>query len=190
MENQPDITIVEDETDNLLAKMAVHKLDLVIADTPLPPHISFSAEEKLLGTSPMAIYASDPLAQDLQENFPRSLHGAPFLAPTDSSALGREVGSWLRQHELQPRIVGRFENSSLLKYFATNGHGCFAAPLSLSEYLATSHYVLPIGELTGLTVSYYALHNIRRLKHAGIETIIAAGQRISGLNPATPAKTR
>jgi hypothetical protein len=47
--------------DRLLAELAVHTLDLVIADVPLPSTVSVKAFSHLLGSSRLGVFASRAL---------------------------------------------------------------------------------------------------------------------------------
>ena len=67
----------EGRLDNLLADLAVHRLDLVIADRPIPAHFSVRAYNHLLGESSMTAFATADLAARLGAGFPACLDGAP-----------------------------------------------------------------------------------------------------------------
>ena len=94
----------------------------MISDAPIPPHVNVKAYNHLLGSSEVGIFVTRKQARKLKRNFPQSLDGMPFLAPTEKSVMARELSRWFERHEIKPRMVGRFENSSLLKVFAAQGH--------------------------------------------------------------------
>ncbi|HRG70986.1 MAG TPA: LysR family transcriptional regulator, partial [Thauera aminoaromatica] len=76
----------ESPLSELLAELAVHRLDLVIADRPIPPEVSVRGHEHLLGESTLSVFAAPALAGRLQGDFPRLLDGAPFLLPGEDVA--------------------------------------------------------------------------------------------------------
>ena len=175
-----ELVVYEDEPDRLLADLAIHRLDLVISDSPIPPHVDVRAYNHELGASRVGIFAVPRLARKLRRRFPRSLDGAPFLAPTEKSVMSRELARWFERLELRPRIVGRFENSALLKVFAAQGHGAFAAPLSVADHLRDQFGAVQVGEAEGVIDRYVAISVERRIKHPAVAAISEAARSILG----------
>jgi len=71
----------EDRLDRLLADLALHSLDMVIADRPMPPGTEIKGYSHPLGESGIAFMASPALAEKIGSRFPANLHGAPMLFP-------------------------------------------------------------------------------------------------------------
>ena len=69
----------EGRLDLLLAELALHKLDVVIADRPLGNHLSIRAYNHLLGKCGLTIFGTAALAKKFAGKFPQRLQGAPFL---------------------------------------------------------------------------------------------------------------
>jgi len=172
------LTIAEDEPDRLLADLAIHRLDLVITDAPIPPHINVRAYNHPLGESAVGVFAVPKVARRLRRGFPQSLDAEPFLAPTVKSVLARELERWFEHHTLEPRMIGRFENSALLKVFASQGHGAFAAPLSVSEHLKQQFGVVMVGTIEGVTDRSYAISVERRITHPAVAAISQAARQV------------
>ena len=91
--------------------------------------------------------------------------------PTRSSALSRELERWFDSQDVQPLLHVQFENSALLKFFASRGHGAFAAPVIASEYLKKQYGSHLLGIMDGALEHYYAITSDRRIKHPGVLTI-------------------
>lgn len=118
------------------------------------------------------------LARRLRARFPDSLDGAPFLVPTAKSVLSGELERWFERHAIRPQVIGRFENSSLLKVFAAQGHGAFAAPLAVAEHLADTYGAVEVGAIPDLTDRYYAISVERRIKHPAVAALSAAARTV------------
>src|SRR6188508_2582596 len=71
------ITCHEDDPDQLLARLATHALDVVISDTPAPPHVRVKVFNHLLGESGTSFFAPPGLVR--RGRFPKSLGGGPML---------------------------------------------------------------------------------------------------------------
>jgi len=57
----------------LLAELAVHRVDLVIADGPIPPGVNVRGFNHQLGDCGITLLATPRLARKLGKNFPHSL---------------------------------------------------------------------------------------------------------------------
>src|SRR5262249_10623204 len=107
----------EDKPDRLLAELAVHELDLVLADAPIGPLVKVRAFNHLLGESDVMIFGPAKLAAKYRRNFPRSLSGAPMLLPTENTSLRRSFDQWANDKGISPLVVGEFVDSALLQVF-------------------------------------------------------------------------
>ena len=163
----------EARLDSLLADLAVHKLDLVLSDQPLPRGLSIKAYDHLLGESGLTFFAPKPRARSLARRFPGSLADAPMLLPTKNSALRRRLDEWFETHGIAPQVAGEFDDSALLKAFGEAGAGIFAGPSAIEEEITRMYRVAVIGRTREITERYYAISPERRLKH---EAVIAITQ--------------
>lgn len=162
--------------DSLLAELAVHRLDLVLSDRPLPPDMSVHAFNHRLGGSTVGFYASKALAAKLKGPFPACLHGAPLLSPASDSALGMRLGQWLGSHKLKPHILGEFDDSALPQSLGHLGHGVFMAPTVLDEAIRTQYGAKRLGEAADLIEAFYVITVERRITHPGVAAITQAAR--------------
>lgn len=161
----------EDKADRLIAALSTHELDVVLTDAPLPPSSPVRAFDHLLGESDVWLLGTPALAAQVRDGLPGSLDGAPMLLPTEGTALRRGVDGWLDRHGVRPRVVAEFDDSALLKAFAQDGLGVFAAPAAVAEAVCRQHHVEVIAPLDGLRERYYAISAERRLVHPAVVAI-------------------
>jgi LysR family transcriptional activator of nhaA len=121
----------------------------------------------------VSIFAPRRQAAAYRRKFPASLHGAPFLVPTEQASLRRSLAQWFDAHDIRPRLVGEFDDAALLQTFAAAGHGLFAAPTVISREIARRFDVRPVGEIADLRERCYAISVERRLKHPAVVAICA-----------------
>jgi len=167
------LTCREDRPDRLLAELATHSLDLVLADAPTPPGVSVRAFNHLLGESGVSVFAPRRLAAMYRRRFPASLNGAPFLLPTEQASLRRSLAHWFEAHDLRPRIVGEFDDAALLQTFAAAGHGLFAAPTVVAQEVSRRFDVRTVGTIDQFPERFYAITVEWRLKHPAVVAICA-----------------
>ncbi|MES2899877.1 MAG: transcriptional activator NhaR [Pseudomonadota bacterium] len=150
---------------SLLADLAVHKLDLIIADRPIPTHLSVRGFNHLLGESALTAFATPELAATLRGPFPQCLDGAPLLLPGEDFAIHHKMLQWLANNNLRARIVGEFDDSAMLKAFGQSGAGLFFAPGVIARQVCQQYGVVEIGQVTALVEQVYAITTERRLTH-------------------------
>ncbi len=167
----------EDEFEDLLADLALHRLDVVLTDRPAPVGGNLKVFNTRLGDFATALFATPELAERYGPDFPASLHGAPLLLPTRHNALRGRIDRWLEQTGVRPKIVGEFEDSALLNTFARGGLGIFPAPLALASQVAEQLNARPLGAMTGVSEHIYAISNERRIRHPAIEVLCASATR-------------
>ena len=161
----------------LLAEMAVHRLDLVIADRPMPTHLNVRGYSHFLGESDLTVFAAPELAKSLPEAFPALLDRAPFLLPGEDVALRPDLIRWFEAQRLYPHIVGEFEDSALLKAFGQAGAGLFVAPTAIAGYVSRQYAVQAVGRIQSVTEQLYAITTERRLLHPAIVAVVQSTQR-------------
>ncbi|MFH1764313.1 MAG: LysR family transcriptional regulator [Gemmatimonadota bacterium] len=168
-----DVRIVcrESSAERLLADLAVRDLDVVLSDAPIPPSVSVRAYNHLLGESAVSLMASPNLARALKPAFPDSLDGAPVLLPTEGATLRRELDRWFDAREIRPLVMGEFDDSALLNFFAKSGVGSFAVPSVIAEELAVEMGVEIVATLDGIIEQYFAISLERRVKNPAVSAI-------------------
>ncbi len=161
---------------DLLAQLALQRLDLVIADEPLTRRISVKAFNHALGTSPMSFFCAPALKSRLQGEFPQCLHDAPMLIQGAASSVRQQLDGWLARQQIQPRIVGEFDDGALMTAFGREGRGVFMSP-SVLEAETVAHYgVEVIGRSDELVEEFFAVSVERRITHPAVAAITQAAR--------------
>ena len=162
----------------LLARLALHELDLVIADEPLPRRVSVKAFNHALGSSRTSFVAAPGLALD--GPFPRCLDGAPMLVPGAASPLRPQLEAWLTRHGVTPRIVGEFDDGALTRAFGRTGRGVFLWPTVLEAELVEQDGVRVVGRSEELVEEFFAISVERRLTHPCVVAITKTARSALG----------
>ena len=176
MEEEVRLVCHEAPLVDLLADLSVHKLDLVLADSPVSPVLNIKAYNHVLGESDISFFARGGEAHRYRSNFPRSLDGAPMLMPTSSSTLRRALDQWLEREDIRPKIVAEFEDRALMKAFGEAGTGIFTSPSAVEEDVKAKYGVEVIARTDELSERFYAISAERRIKHPAVATITTAAR--------------
>jgi len=173
-----DLRIVcrEGDLESLLGELAVHHLDLVVSDQPIPSGLSVKAYNHSLGRSGVTFFATGRQAGRLRRRFPRCLAEESLLMPLTGSALRRSLDDWLESAGITPRIVAEFEDSALLKAFGQAGTGLFPAPTAMAVQVEQMYGARAIGEAEGIEERYYTISPERHIKHPAVLRITEAAR--------------
>jgi LysR family transcriptional activator of nhaA len=162
--------------EQLLAELALHRLDLVLADHPAPSQPAARNKTRLhsqrLLTSPLAWYAAPALLAAAREGFPQSLGTVPVLLPLPPSATRERLEAWFQARGLRARVAGEFADSALLKTFGASGLGVFAAPALLHAELLARYQVQALGDCEGMEEPYWAITAERKLPHPLVQQLL------------------
>lgn len=167
----------EDKLERLFAELAIHKLDLVIADRPLPTELGVKGFSHALGHCSIVFHAVPELAARYRPGYPQSLNDAPILIPGAAAAVRGPLGHWLSERRIHPRIVGEFDDSALMIAFGRAGVGIFPVPQIIAKEAQHEHGVEPIGHATEVVVKYFAISVERRLTHPAVLAVSEAAKQ-------------
>ena len=173
------LACLEADPDTLVAELALHRLEVVLSDTPVPPSVRIQAYNHLLGECVVSIFATKRLAEAHRRGFPRSLDGAPLLLPTENTSQRRSLQQWFDSKGIRPRVVAEFEDSALLSAFGEAGCGLFPAPSAVEPDVCRRYGVAVVGRLP-VRERFYALTVQRRIRHPAVVAISERAKQTLG----------
>ncbi len=169
----------EDNPDDLLAALALHRLDLVLADRPPANNPNLRLYTHRLGGSALSWYASPEWHAAAVARFPQSLAEVPILLPTHHAAVRVPLDRWFQALGIRPRVVGEFQDSALLKTFGASGLGVFPAVDALHEHVVQRYGVSRVGPIDGVEEQVWAIGTEKRVQHPLV------AQLLQGTGPKT-----
>jgi len=176
---------------NLLADLAIHRLDMVIADRPLPENLNVRGYAHFLGASGVSVFGAKTLTKKMTQAFPQCLDGAPFLLPGAEVALHARLLRWFEAERLRPRVVGEFDDSALLMAFGHAGAGFFAAATAIEQQVMRQYDVAVVGRIASVREQVYAITLERKLSNPIVVAICRFAQHdIFGSAPGTTQRRR
>lgn len=166
----------EGKATELIAQLASHRLDIVLADEPASSSHQGRVFNHHLGESGITFCAERRLAKQLKRGFPKSLNHAPGLLPAESTALRRSLETWFQALGIQPRVVADFEDGALMKVVAAEGKGFVAIPTIVAAEATARYGLQVIGATDRCRDNFYAITAERRILHPAV-TLITEGAR-------------
>jgi LysR family transcriptional activator of nhaA len=161
---------------DLLADLSVHKLDVVLADSPVNPVFNVRAYNHAIGESGISFFATPEKAEILTVEFPASLSGARMLMPGSGSSLRRNLEVWFERQQVHPLVVAEFEDRALMKAFGERGSGVFTSPTAVEQDVVDKYGVKVIGRTEEITERFYIISAERRIKNPAVSVITEAAR--------------
>ena len=168
----------EASLDSLLAELSVHRIDLVLADRPIPSTVSARGFSHKLGECAVSFFATPELSGNLVGRFPDCLDGAPILLPTGGNQLRAGIDLWLDKQRIQPRLVAEFDDSALMKAFGQEGAGIFIAPAVIEAEVERQYRVKSIGRVDEVKEHFYAISIERRVLHPVVAEVVGKARKL------------
>ncbi|MEY6433298.1 transcriptional activator NhaR [Thioalkalicoccus limnaeus] len=159
----------------LLGELALHRIEMMLADRPMPAGLAVRGHSRKLGESALAFFASPRLARQ-DAGFPACLNEAPLLLPGQNAAVRGEIDRWLGEARLYPRVVGEFDDSALMKVFAQAGEGYFPAPAIISDEICARYGVIEVGRLDDVRDAVWLISTERRIQQPEVDAVLKAAR--------------
>jgi len=163
--------------EEFIAELALHRVDVVIADGPAGSGVAVRAFNHLLGECGTTFFAAATLAKSIRRKFPRSLHGAPFLLSGAPSNVRRSLEQWFNSQDIHPAIIAELDDSALAKDFGMEGMGVFAAPSVIEAEVLRQYRVNVVGRADVVRQQFYAISVERKIKHPAVVAICRAARQ-------------
>ena len=163
-----------DEFEDLLGDLALHRLDVVLADRAAPPNPNLKVYSHPLASSTLAWYAPPSLYAAARRGFPKSLGSVPVLLPTEQAAVRSRLEHWFERLDIRPNLVGEFEDSALLKTFGAAGMGVFPMAELVHDDLVARYGVKRIGMSEGVEENFYAIGAQKKVLHPLVQRLLPA----------------
>ncbi len=166
----------EANLNELLAELSVHKLDLVLADRPIPSTVSTRGYSHKLGQCAVSFFATAELKNQLRGDFPDCLEGAPILLPGKGTQVRSALDLWLDKLRLHPKVIAEFDDSALMKAFGQQGSGIFIAPAAIEAEVERKYEAIAIGQTNDIKEHFYAISVERKVTHPLIAAVMTSAR--------------
>lgn len=173
----PQLRLVchEGEVEQLLAELALHHLDLVLAGQAAPRNPTLRLASERLLASPVDWYGPARLVnKHARDHFPQSLDELPVLLPTGHAALRGTLDHWFDTQGLHPRIAGEFEDSALMAVFAARGLGVFPVSRVGADDVGLLRGLRLLGRCDGVREEIHAIRSRRGQHHVLVQQVLAS----------------
>lgn len=162
---------------DLLAQLALNRLDLVLAEEPITSRVSVKAFNHPLGSTPMSFFCTPALKASLKGAFPKCLSDAPMLIQGPTASIRASLEGWLTRQHVYPRIMGEFDDLTLLKTFGGQGRGVFMSASLLEAETVAQYGVEVIGRSDEMREHFFAISVERHITHPCVVAIAQVAKK-------------
>jgi LysR family transcriptional activator of nhaA len=157
--------------DAFMGALAVHAIDVVLADAPAGPGTPVRAFSHPLGECGSSFFAAAQLARTCRRGFPGSLDGVPVLLPSSDSTFRRALDEWFRSHNIRPEIIAELDDLALASVLGETGLGVLAAPDVIEKELRQRYGLQLVGRAKDIRQRFFAISMERKIKNPAVIAI-------------------
>lgn len=163
--------------DAFMAELAVHAIDVVLADAPAGPGMPVRTFSHPLGECGSSFFASQQLARTCRKGFPGSLDGVPVLLPSGNSTFRRALDDWFQAHDLRPEIAAELDDLALASVLGEKSLGVLAAPDVIAKELSKRYSLHLVGRAPTIRQRFFAISVERKITHPAVAAICEVARK-------------
>jgi LysR family transcriptional activator of nhaA len=163
--------------DAFMGELAVHAIDVVLADAPAGPGTQVRAFSHPLGECGSSFFAAPQLARSFRKGFPNSLDGVPVLLPSSDSTFRRALDEWFQARDLRPEIIAELDDLALASVLGEKGLGVLAAPDVLDKELRQRYSLQLVGRAKDIRQRFFAISVERKIKNPAVAAICEVARK-------------
>jgi LysR family transcriptional activator of nhaA len=157
----------------LLAQLAAHTLDLVLANAPVPRDAETAWQSLLVDQQPASLVGR---ARERRRRlrFPGDLDGLPMLLPSRASSLRAAFDLLIEQAGVRPHILAEVDDMAMLRLLARESPGVTLVPPVVVRDELANGALRELCAVPGLTESFYAVTLSRRFPNPLLRDLLGA----------------
>jgi len=160
--DQCTVTVLEGSGEFLFKELSTFRLDVAFSN--FLPHFDDKAlfYSRLLGEAPIGVYGTTRF-KTVKKNFPRSLHGQPFIMPTMHSKLRHDLDHFFKKLNLSVDVIIETQDTGVQKVLGCEGLGLVPLPEFAAQELVRQKKLMYLGRLKGLAESIWLISSPRKI---------------------------
>jgi len=163
--------------DAFMGELAVHAIDVVLADAPAGPGTPVRTFSHPLGDCGSTFFAAPQLARSYRRGFPSSLDGVPVLLPSSDSTFRRALDEWFQARDIRPEIIAELDDLALASVLGEKGLGVFGAPDVLDKELRQRYALQVVGHASDIRQRFFAISVERKIKNPAVAAICEVARK-------------
>ncbi|MDC1141780.1 LysR family transcriptional regulator [Planctomycetota bacterium] len=166
----------EGSHDEVLRELGAHQAEVVLTDRAATGALHSRLYYHPLGESGVCLMASEEQAKSARK-YSGTYDGVPMLLPANGTSLRAAFDRWAASKGVAPHIAGEFDDTALMKEFASTGAGVVVLPQVVENVARKQFGLRRVRLLEGVSIEYFAITLNRRITDPVVETLVAEARR-------------
>lgn len=167
------LTLESGTLDGLLARLARHQLDVVLANESVPADPERPLSCRLLGTQAVAVVGSGSRWKRRRLRVPQDLDGVEMALPGPHNALRGPFDALCASAGVAPRLRAEVDDMALLRLIARDSGWLTLLPEVVVQDELKSGLLAVAGRSDDLRENFYAITVPRRHRNDALEALLA-----------------
>jgi LysR family transcriptional regulator, transcriptional activator of nhaA len=156
----------------LLAQLAAHTLDVVLANEAVPRDRASAWHCRLIAQQPVSLVSRKPRGRARAFAFPKDLAGVPLLLPGEGSGIRHAFDQLLADAGVRPQVLAEVDDMAMLRLLAREtGALTLVPPVVVRDELARGVLVERCS-IALITERFYAVTGQRRFPHPMLRALL------------------
>lgn len=158
-------------TEDLLGALTARRIDVMLADHPVPAWAQLQATSHPILESGIALFGAEAHRITVGDDLPGGLGRVPWLVPSSGTPLRNALEAWWERHGLEPDIAAVVDDSALMKALGDAGVGVFAAPERMRDAVLEGYRVVCLGITQDIQEQVFAITRDAEPRQAAVRAL-------------------
>lgn len=172
------LTLESGLLEGLLERLAQHKLDVVLANEPVPSDPDRPLHCRFLGSQAISLVGPTHLWKDRTLRIPDDLHRVDLVLPGPRHALRAQFDALCIASDVQPRLRAEVDDMAMLRLIARDSGWLTLLPEVVVQDELRSGSLVRVGQTTQLQEHFYAITTPHRHRIERLERLMAGSMEI------------
>jgi LysR family transcriptional activator of nhaA len=175
------VSVHEDTSATLLKKLADHRFDLIITNSPVTHSETRPFIAHRIAHLPVVVYGA-PRFSGLRKGFPASLAGQPFVFPTRHGKTRQAIDDCFSAEGIEVKALGEAQDGELLRRAALAGKALVPLSPSTVETEVERKELVAIGRLPQVHEDVWAIASRRLVDHPVVNQLMSEFAKAANRN--------
>lgn len=180
------LTLESGPLEGLLARLAQHQLDVVLANEAVPADPERPLYCRFLGSQAMSLVG--PAAQWAQNalRVPEGLQGVEMALPGPRHAVRAQFDALCASAGIAPRLRAEVDDMAMLRLIARDSGWVTLLPAVVVQDELKSGVLVTVGQLDALQERFYAITTVHRHRMELLERLLVRSNEVASEGQAAP----
>ena len=180
------LTLESGPLEGLLARLAQHQLDVVLANEAVPADPERPLYCRFLGSQAMSLVG--PAAQWAQNalRVPEGLQGVEMALPGPRHAVRAQFDALCASAGIAPRLRAEVDDMAMLRLIARDSGWVTLLPAVVVQDELKSGVLVTVGQLEALQERFYAITTVHRHRLELLERLLVRSNEVASAGQAAP----